>query len=324
MGYLTFRRSQAWRDSVTLFESAAEKTSKNWLAHRLLANHYLTAGDYRRALWHCQQPEAWGRKDPLMLSTHGRTLYELGVMEPALQKLREAVDLLPDSALARTNLGWVYLDMGRYQEAAEQFEVSAHLLTDQDTVYARRINNANWGIALAQLGRTSEALEKFEAALAREPDRPDLLRESARLLFQLQQVDQARQRLVRVLEITGVDVPAYEMLADSFVRENNLAEAAAIYQALIAAVPQHLDARLRLADLLTQLQQYEPARQLCNGMIDELSTHDTPEAREFLVDVYRKLAANRFAAESPQCQPSGRDGVGDGPPAEQSGIDCGD
>lgn len=288
--YLANRQSARWQDTVSLFESAVENTSKNWLAHKILANHYLATQDLQRCLWHCDQTRSWGREYPMIYSTQGRALFEMGSRESGLELLLKAIQWYPEVSLYRANLGWVYVEMGRYDEAIEQLTIADSLLTSEDSIYARRIVNGNWGVALAQQGKYDESLVRFEAALAREPENTELLRSAAKVDIKLQQYDRARERLIRILRNDSGDVPAFELLASTFVAENNWPEAAATYQALIQLIPYHFNARLILADLMIKLQQNEAARQQLQSLIEELSGHEDPKVTFFLSQVHSKLA----------------------------------
>ena len=79
------------------FEDAAADTARNWQAHRILADHYLSRGDYRRTLDHCRRGLACGREQAKFLGTYGRALFETGSRDQAIGHLREAVRLAPGS-----------------------------------------------------------------------------------------------------------------------------------------------------------------------------------------------------------------------------------
>ena len=100
LGWLTYRQAGKWHDTITLFEDAVADTRRNWQAHRILADHYLNRGDYRRTISHCRQASGYGREMDRVLGTYGRALFELGSTAEAIEKLEQATPLAPDKPLA--------------------------------------------------------------------------------------------------------------------------------------------------------------------------------------------------------------------------------
>lgn len=287
---LTMRQASKWNDTVTLFQDAAANTKRNWLAHRILAEHYLEIRDYDQALIHCKMSDQWAVEDPRFLTTYGRVLHEMGTEAEGLKKLHRAMELRPDLAIVRVNLGWVHLSSGRYDEAAAQFEAAASMLTDTDTPYAWRMTYANWGAALAKAGRNAEGLAKVDYALSFEPDHTDLLRLAAEIELAMNQPEAARIRLQKVITKDPEDVQAYEILTRSFLLEENLTDAIASLVRTIQLVPHHYDARMQLAELLDKQGQSQAASDLYLGLINELTSIDHPKVKSFLVKAYSKLA----------------------------------
>ncbi|MBX3422538.1 MAG: tetratricopeptide repeat protein [Pirellulaceae bacterium] len=297
LSWLTFRQAARWHDTETLFGSAVENTERNWLAHRVLANHYLQLEDYRQTIYHCQQPETWGREDPHFLSAYGRALHAIGSATEAIVRLERAVELDPSMALARANLGWVYLDFGRYQDAADQLSAAAQLLTDKDTVYSKRITYANWGIALSELGQPAEALGKFEYALSLEPNQPDLLRAAAQLDIRLGALQRAEQRVHSILQGNPGDLAAFQLLTEIYRVQGNLPAVIQNLRQLVESIPNHYDARLQLANALQQAGQVDEARARWQALIDELSKFDQAKVASFLSRVYCQLAESWTRAD---------------------------
>ncbi|MBX3422536.1 MAG: tetratricopeptide repeat protein [Pirellulaceae bacterium] len=290
LGWMTFRRAEKWQDTVTLFSDAAANTERNWLAHRYLAEHYLVNEDYQRCEFHCRQSEQWDDEDGLFLTTHGRALHALGDTGRALPKLQRAIQLRPDLPMVHVNYGWVLLDTGRYFDAADQFAAASRLLTKVHPDAAWRTTLANWGVALAKSGRPQAGLEKFELALLREPDHPDLLRAAAEIELQMEQTTQAEQRIRKLLSANPQDVAAIELLARALAAAGKLPAAADTLQQLIRDIPTHFSARMQLVGILDQLDQGDAARSQLQEIIRQLSGNERPDAKRFLSGVYMRLA----------------------------------
>lgn len=133
---------------------------------------------------------------------YGSVLMELGRLDAAATALESALSLDPDYVSARTNLGAVRLRLGKPDLALVHFEAAARLAPDAKT-------ETNLGVALAQLGRGSDARKAFTRALRWDPD----------------------------------FIPALEQLAEELAAENRPTEAAAVVAKLLAVDPNHARAR---------------------------------------------------------------------------------
>lgn len=85
-----------------------------------------------------------------------------GRVDEAAASYRRALDISPDSAIARANLGTALLGAGQLEPAVEALAAAIDGLTD-----ARHRSSAhyNLGNALARLGRYDDALASYRAAL---------------------------------------------------------------------------------------------------------------------------------------------------------------
>jgi len=92
-----------------------------------------------------------------------KVLEQQGKRSAAIQSLREAVRLQPESWEARELLGIELGLDGKYSEAGEQFEAVVRLRPD----YAE--GHLNLGIALGRQQRLAEAREQLGVALRLDP-----------------------------------------------------------------------------------------------------------------------------------------------------------
>ncbi len=198
LGALTIRQGRFWRDELTLFLYAADRTPPNAELEYDLAVFRQQSGDlvsaerhYRRAI--ALDPgmaEAmvnlgemlFARGDPQGAAALYRAAIEhnprlatawnnlgavqdkAGRREEALSNYRHAVELAPGFAAARLNLGATLAASGREEEAREQFAQAVKL--DPTSALARY----QLGVALARAGQFAEAVSEFAAAAARAPD----------------------------------------------------------------------------------------------------------------------------------------------------------
>jgi len=88
----------------------------------------------------------------------------LGLFEEAIRCGRQAVDLQPNHAEARYNLGQAYTRVSRYPEAEASYREAVRLKPD----YAEAWDNL--GYALQEQGKTEEAAASYRKALQLRPD----------------------------------------------------------------------------------------------------------------------------------------------------------
>ncbi len=89
--------------------------------------------------------------------------HELGHLNKAAALYQEEVELTPDSAHALANLGGVYLELGRFDDASRVFE-RALRLRENDQAYS------NLGSALMYQGRYKEAVAMMDKAVHLAPE----------------------------------------------------------------------------------------------------------------------------------------------------------
>ncbi|MDR5682501.1 MAG: tetratricopeptide repeat protein [Armatimonadota bacterium] len=94
----------------------------------------------------------------------GEELLDQDDLRQAEASLRQAVELDPNSARARSKLGVALARQGRYEEAIEQFRRSL----EADPLHAPAYSNL--GTVYQEQGRTEEAMAAYRKAIEVDPD----------------------------------------------------------------------------------------------------------------------------------------------------------
>ncbi|HWR98929.1 MAG TPA: tetratricopeptide repeat protein [Candidatus Methanoperedens sp.] len=129
-----------WRDSVTLFENAAARTSGNWVA----------------------------------LNNLGTAWFERGDFAQAERRYREAIAINPGYATAHLNLANTLRESRREAEARDEFLEALRLAPTSADVH-RGDGGLLLAGALAALGRDAEAIPLYREALRENPRQPVVL-----------------------------------------------------------------------------------------------------------------------------------------------------
>jgi eukaryotic-like serine/threonine-protein kinase len=149
--------------AIPFFRQALEHDPAFALAHARLSVVYENLGD--RALARDEVQRAYELRDKV--SEYER-LYIVsrfhdvvsGDAEKRIDTLRLMSETFPRDFAARNNLGVAYLELGRVEQAVEQFRTAVSLAPDQ------RLPNMNLANTLVTLGRLEDARAAFDRTLA--------------------------------------------------------------------------------------------------------------------------------------------------------------
>lgn len=140
---------------------------KDWRTREVLAEIYWQIGDGQRAFAELTAVDRAGRPDGDRLYRLGLLAGQLGKETAAVDYLRGAVELKPQSMLARVELAKVLAKNERYDESITQWQEAIKLLPEKD-LYAAIIY-AELGDVLRLKGDTEKAKEAYHRGLEIEP-----------------------------------------------------------------------------------------------------------------------------------------------------------
>ena len=165
---------------------------------------FLTEGRPGPALGPLTTAETLAPDDPEILNALGIAYWQRRELGMAEQKFKKAVAVKPDYSEAWNNLGAMYVDQGRYQEAVPILENAL-----KNLLYGtqeRALTNLGW--CLFKLGRLGEAERRFRDAIEIAPRFPlsrkllgILLKEKGDCTEALTQLDEAARTLPGDAEI---------------------------------------------------------------------------------------------------------------------------
>jgi len=108
---------------------------------------------------------------PLVLNYLGYSFVEMGEnLDEALAMIQSAVTARPNDGFITDSLGWVFYQLGRFNEAVDPME-RAVALTPLDPVINDHLGDVYWAV-----GRYREAEFQWKRAISFEPEEKDLLR----------------------------------------------------------------------------------------------------------------------------------------------------
>lgn len=135
---------------------ATQKSQKATLAHQNLADHFLGEAVWAECLMHAEAVVEKQPQNAKALSLRGRARFETGLAEDGLADLERAVELAPDIAAIRNQLGIVLGKMGHPDLQIEECRAALeHAPGDRGILH-------NLAVCLIKTERPEEALPIFE------------------------------------------------------------------------------------------------------------------------------------------------------------------
>jgi choline-sulfatase len=155
-----FTALRRWREAEDSYAHAVEKLPSYSAAWRGLAESRMAQRDLRGAAQAYEKLLPMAPRDALARIQLGEVYRDMGRTDDAARLMREAVALDPDPASYWNSLGMVLGGAGRLADAEKAFaEAASRDADDPQYVYNR-------GLALERLGRRDEAAAQFQRAAA--------------------------------------------------------------------------------------------------------------------------------------------------------------
>lgn len=204
-------------------------------------------------------------EDPQLFYWLGRALRFSGRSDEALAALARSADLAPGNLQLLQELGIVYQEAERFEEAEAVF---VQVAADSEEAGLQRDARRRAGQVRAQrfvrAGDPAAALREIEALLPEHPRDVTLLAERGRLLLLLDNIDEADRTFAHLLEIAPRNVGIRMRLAGIYRTRGESAEYIRQLAAVIAIAPESREADAARAQLgyargLALLDEQDPA-----------------------------------------------------------------
>jgi len=229
-------RNGRYQDGIALMRRSIQIDLGFTDAHRMLGAAYLRAGDADMAFQHLQIAD-------VQIPGHPRTQRLLdnarrAVAAPArgaLTEAREAVARNPDDLDALIRLADELTGVGELDAAVTQLAQVQTRFADVSAFHHRL------AVALVMANRRDEGIASYRRALDLEPDNADLLVELAMLLLDRRadgDLPEARTLGERAFRLAPTDLKARLCRAELLALDNRRAEAAAMFRAIAADLPE--------------------------------------------------------------------------------------
>jgi protein O-mannosyl-transferase len=227
--FLSWRQSQYWRNSETLWRHALAINDRSFFAHHFLASALAAKGRSAAAIEHFKKSLAL---NPRYASAHvglAGALDDRGEREKAVHEYRVALELDPNSLVTHYALAGVLAKTGDIDGAIDHYRRALAIdPRDPDT-------HNNLGLMLAGRGEDQKAIEQFQLALQSDRGYAKAYFNLGRLLVRQGRLDGAIEQFREALRLQPGVAEIHEHLGYALVAQGRMAEAR-----------QHLEEAVRL------------------------------------------------------------------------------
>ncbi len=153
----------------------------------------------------------------------------------------------PAAWAAHNNLGVALAQRGKTEEAIDQYEQAVHIRPG----YAEAHNN--WGLALAQTGRMEDAIAQWKQAVQLTPDYVDAHYNLAVALARTGRMQEAIEQYQQVVRLRPEYTEAHNNFGVVLAKTGRMPEAIAQWEQAVRINPDYADAHINLGNALFQL-----------------------------------------------------------------------
>ncbi|MGL4208327.1 MAG: tetratricopeptide repeat protein [Candidatus Adiutrix sp.] len=163
----------------------------------------------------------------------GLAYFGMEQFDLAAESYRTALRLAPQRTDVHNNLGQVYLARGEYDNALEQFNICLKDLVYQQS----HLPLTNIGLVYMEMGRLNEAMVPLLRATKIAPDYYKSYQLIGRIYLKQGRPNDALDYLVNATRLYSNDPETFMLMGDTYIRLNNPEEAAQSFSQVTALVP---------------------------------------------------------------------------------------
>ncbi len=222
-----------YRESVALYRSALEKTPDDSKSRLELARVLRYSENYDDSLTELNTILVGDTRNAEALTERGILRGQRGQYQEGLADLKRALEIAPQSLTAQFGLAEVQSYAGQYDESIANYR--AALARDPQNIKGR----TELGLALSYAGRYPEALNELDAVVAAAPQNVNAQIGRASVLARARRIDESIAIYNTILKSDAGNVRARQGLAEALVYGRRYPEAIETYDALVASAPEN-------------------------------------------------------------------------------------
>jgi len=276
-------------------ERAVELAPDVGAIHNFIGTSLMQRGRIDQAIPYLRKAVELDPSDATAHSNLGASLSESGDYEAALVSCKKAIELKPRYAMGWNNLGTVYDRLGDADKAEEQFRKTLDL--DPENLQALR----NLATILRKLGEFDEAI-----AITQELSEPESYRQLGRALMMAGKSEQAIETLQRALALKPEWGEIHDDLGVLLADMARYGEARKSFESAVTHAPNYAQGHANLGFMLGMQGEYERGIDSTLAALELDSSKESP-MNNLLANLYHAgriegfLLIHRESCERPQC-----------------------
>jgi protein O-mannosyl-transferase len=252
LGTLTWRQTQVWHDSETLW-SHALAVSPSGMAYLNVGRFKAQRGDLEEAVTYMRRAVEINPKNDVFQSNLALILARQGNLAEATVHFRQALEINPGDAATQNNMGITLAQQGKLDEAIPHFQRSLEIKANDASGHTNLAN------VLLGRGDMEGAIKHLRIAVEIDPADADNQNNLAIVLAQRGDFEEATKYLRRVVELKPGDAAAANNLAITLAKQGQLGEAAGRFEEALRINPDLAEAHAGLARVLAVQKKPEEA-----------------------------------------------------------------
>ncbi len=160
---LTYARNPVWKDELTLWNDAAQKSPKKARPYNNRGNAYKNQGNIQMAFSDFDKALAIDPDEADIYYNRGITYKEQGNIQQAISDFTRAIAINPRYTDAYYNRGTIYKDQGNIQQAFSDYTMAVEINPNDAQAHNNR------GAIYGKQGNARQAFSDFNKALAIDP-----------------------------------------------------------------------------------------------------------------------------------------------------------
>jgi len=164
LGALSWQRSWVYKNEETLWIDTLAQNRNCWVGHNGLGHVLDQKGHVDEAIEQFQKAVEINPNDAQIRSNLGGAFLQKNQTDEAIEQFQKALEIKSNYADARNNLGVALLQKGQVDEAMGQFQKVLEIKPSHAQAHY------NLGLALFQKGLMNEAMAEYQKALQLKPD----------------------------------------------------------------------------------------------------------------------------------------------------------
>jgi tetratricopeptide (TPR) repeat protein len=213
--------------------SQPAKKAEDQNVHYILGVSYLREYNSSLALQEFQKALAIDSRNPDVYVGLGRAYHLKKAYAEAEKHYLQALRLRPDDPLTENNLGALYLDMERLDDAAHYFSQAAANLTFTNA----EVSYTGLGYAHFLKGEYLEAISAYKKALSQNTRYGQAHQRLGEAYYALGKTDRAIGEFRQALDLNSNDVLAHFQLGLAYIKLGETAKATACLQKVLRLAP---------------------------------------------------------------------------------------